>query len=72
MLFTDGISDERGTQKKRLGERAVLDVVKARRADPAWRIVDGVFALVEGHMGAMSPRDDQALVVLRTQVMVDG
>ncbi|HEY3288247.1 MAG TPA: GAF domain-containing SpoIIE family protein phosphatase [Gemmatimonadaceae bacterium] len=66
VLFTDGISDARGAQKKRLGERAVLDVVTARRADPAWRIVDGVFALLEGHMGAMPPRDDQALVVLRT------
>jgi sigma-B regulation protein RsbU (phosphoserine phosphatase) len=66
VLFTDGISDERGTQKKRLGETRVLEVVKARRADPAWRIVDGVFALVEGHMGDLPPRDDQALVVLRT------
>ncbi len=72
VLFTDGISDERGTQKKRLGERAVLEVVKARRAEAAWRIVDGVFALVEGHMGAMTPRDDQALVVLRTTKMGDG
>ncbi|MBM3908465.1 MAG: SpoIIE family protein phosphatase [Gemmatimonadetes bacterium] len=66
VLFTDGISDARSSQKKRLGEQAVLEVVKARRADPAWRIVDGVFALVEGHMGAMPPRDDQAIVVLRT------
>jgi sigma-B regulation protein RsbU (phosphoserine phosphatase) len=66
VLFTDGISDARGAQKKRLGERAVLEVAMARRADPAWRIVDGVFALVEGHMGANPPRDDQALVVLRT------
>lgn len=71
VLFTDGISDARGAQKKRLGERAVLDVVTARRADPAWRVVDGVFALVEGHMGAMPPRDDQAIVVLRTKPTVD-
>ncbi|MBW7935427.1 MAG: hypothetical protein H3C62_17825, partial [Gemmatimonadaceae bacterium] len=47
-------------------------VVTARRADPAWRVVDGVFALVEGHMGAMPPRDDQAIVVLRTKPTVDG
>ncbi len=65
VLFTDGISDARNAQKKRLGERAVLEVVTARRAEAAWRVVDGVFALVEGHMGAMPPRDDQALVVLR-------
>jgi len=66
VFFTDGISDARDTQKKRLGESSVLEVVKARRADAPWRIVDGVFALVEGHMGAVPPRDDQALVVLRT------
>ncbi|MBI2408202.1 MAG: SpoIIE family protein phosphatase [Gemmatimonadetes bacterium] len=66
VLFTDGISDARGAQKKRLGESAVLEVVTARRAEAAWRIVDGVFALLEGHMGALPPRDDQALVVLRT------
>lgn len=68
VLFTDGISDARGAQKKRLGERAVLDVVTARRAEPAWRVVDGVFALLEGHMGTLPPRDDQAIVVLRTAV----
>jgi sigma-B regulation protein RsbU (phosphoserine phosphatase) len=66
VLFTDGISDARGAHKKRLGESAVLEVVTARRAEAAWRIVDGVFALLEGHMGALPPRDDQALVVLRT------
>ena len=72
VLFTDGISDARDAQKKRLGEAPVLEVVKARRADAPWRIVDGVFALVEGHMGAVPPRDDQALVVLRTNGTVDG
>jgi len=72
VLFTDGIPDARGTPKKRLGEAPVLEVVKARRADAPWRIVDGVFALVEGHMGEMPPRDDQALVVLRTMAQAEG
>ena len=66
VLFTDGIPDARDAHKKRLGESPVLAVVQARRADAPWRIIDGVFALVEGHMGAVPPRDDQALVVLRT------
>ena len=66
VLFTDGIPDARDAQKKRLGESPVLEVVTARRAEAPWRIVDGVFALVEGHMGAVPPRDDQAIVVLRT------
>ncbi len=66
VLFTDGIPDARSSEKKRLGEAPVLEVVTARRAEAPWRIVDGVFALVAGHMGAVPPRDDQAIVVLRT------
>jgi sigma-B regulation protein RsbU (phosphoserine phosphatase) len=66
VLFTDGVSDARDDRGKVLGEARVLEVVKARRADPPQRVVDGVFALVEGHMGRVTPEDDQAVVVLRT------
>jgi sigma-B regulation protein RsbU (phosphoserine phosphatase) len=72
VLFTDGIPDARNAQKRRLNEAPVMEVVKARRAEAPWRIVDGVFALVEGHMGEVPPRDDQALVVLRTTKTGDG
>jgi sigma-B regulation protein RsbU (phosphoserine phosphatase) len=66
VLFTDGISDARDDRGRVLGETKVLDVVKARRADPPQRVIDGVFALLEGHMGRVTPEDDQALVVLRS------
>ena len=66
VLFTDGVSDARDDRGRVLGEQKVLDVVKARRAEPPQRVVDGVFALVEGHMGRVTPEDDQALVVLRS------
>lgn len=65
VLFTDGISDARDESGTVLGEDAVLSVVRARRHEPPQRIVDGVFALLEGHMGRVTPADDQALVVLR-------
>ena len=66
VLFTDGISDARDDATRVLGEARVLDVVRARRADSPSRVVDGVFALLEGHMGGGAPADDQAIVVLRT------
>jgi sigma-B regulation protein RsbU (phosphoserine phosphatase) len=66
VLFTDGVSDARDDRGRVLGEARVLEVVKARRAEPPQRVVDGVFALVEGHMGRVTPEDDQALVVLRS------
>lgn len=66
VLFTDGISDARDDRGRVLGEKKVLDVVKARRAESPQRVIDGVFALLEGHMGRVTPEDDQALVVLRS------
>jgi len=66
VLFTDGISDARDAHGAVLGEERVLDVVRARRKEVPSRIVDGVFALLEGHMGAVEAADDQALVVVRT------
>jgi len=66
VMFTDGVSDARDVRGQGLGEKRVLDVLRARRREVPSRIVDGVFALVEGHMGRMRPHDDQAVVVLRT------
>ncbi len=66
VMFTDGVSDARDARGATLGEKRVLDVLRARRREVPSRIVDGVFALVEGHMGRMRPHDDQAVVVLRS------
>ena len=66
VLFTDGVCDARDLEGRTLGEARVLEVLAARRAEPPSRIVDGVFALLEGHMGGTAAPDDQALLVLRT------
>ena len=66
VLFTDGLSDARDPHGVALGEARVLDVLRARRKEVPSRIVDGVFALVEGHMGRQPAHDDQAIVVLRS------
>jgi len=66
VLFTDGVCDARDIDGKTLGESRVLDVLAARRGDTPERVVDGVFALLEGHMGGGIAPDDQAVLVLRT------
>ncbi len=66
VIFTDGVSDARDLKGNAIGERRVLDVLRARRREVPSRIVDGVFALVEGHMGRVPAHDDQAVVVLRS------
>lgn len=66
VLFTDGISDARDARGEVLGEDRVLEVLRARRREVPSRIIDGVFALVEGHLRNGAPADDQAIVVLRS------
>ncbi len=66
VLFTDGVSDARDPRGAMLGEARVLEVLRARRREVPSRIVDGVFALVEGHMRNAPAADDQAVVVLRS------
>lgn len=65
VLFTDGVCDARNLDGELLGEPRVLDVIAARRHETPERIVDGIFALLEGHMGGVAPSDDQAVVVVR-------
>jgi sigma-B regulation protein RsbU (phosphoserine phosphatase) len=65
VLFTDGVSDARDPEGRALGELPVLEVIAARRRDAPERIVDGVFALLEGHMGGVAAADDQAVVIVR-------
>ena len=66
VLFTDGVCDARDGAHRTLGEAKVLEVIRARRKDTPGRIIDGVFALLEGHMGGVAPPDDQALLIVRT------
>jgi sigma-B regulation protein RsbU (phosphoserine phosphatase) len=66
VLFTDGVPDAHDHNRGMLGEAKVLEVLSARKSETPERIVDGVFALLEGHMGGIAAPDDQALLVLRT------
>lgn len=66
VLFTDGVTDARDQHGNALGEPRVLEVLRARHGEVPSRIVDGVFSLVEGHMGRQPALDDQAIVVLRS------
>jgi sigma-B regulation protein RsbU (phosphoserine phosphatase) len=66
LLFTDGISDARNRLDARLGEQAVLDVVREHRAAPPAEIIDRVFQMLALHTGDAPLRDDLTLVVLRS------
>jgi len=66
VLFTDGIVDTRSPAGTRIGESAVLDVVKKQRRKGPDEIISAVFDLLGYHsVGAASP-DDLTMLVLRT------
>ncbi|MCC6931164.1 MAG: SpoIIE family protein phosphatase [Gemmatimonadaceae bacterium] len=66
LLFTDGIADARNRLDVRLGEKRVLDVVKATRTEHPDVIVERVFGALRAHAGEAIRRDDLTLLVART------
>ena len=66
LLFTDGLTDARNAAGESLGEQPVLDTVAHYRTGTPAEIVDRVFETLGRHAGDVPPRDDQAIVVLRS------
>ena len=66
VLFTDGIVDSRNADGTRLGEAAVLDVVRRNRTKAPAKIVDAVFKHLHEYSGDVKSPDDLTLLVLRT------
>jgi sigma-B regulation protein RsbU (phosphoserine phosphatase) len=65
LLFTDGLSDARNRQGRRLGEEAVVESVVRHRGASPQTILDRTFELVQTHTGDVPLRDDQTMVVVR-------
>jgi sigma-B regulation protein RsbU (phosphoserine phosphatase) len=66
LLFTDGLSDARGSGGDRFGESRVLDVARHRRTQPPSEVLAGVFEAVAVHTGGLGLPDDQTCVIVRT------
>lgn len=63
LLFSDGVSDTRDDQDRALGEARVLDLVRARRDQPAGDVVEHVLSFASG-VSAVAP-DDRTILVLK-------
>ncbi len=66
LLFTDGITDARNHDGKRLDEQPVLDCVVQHRDEAPLQIAGRVFALLDDYTGDVPRRDDLTLVVLKS------
>ena len=66
VLFTDGVVDMRNPQGARIGEPAVLDLVRKKLKKQPEEIVSSVFDLLEKHSSGTQSPDDLTFVVLRT------
>jgi sigma-B regulation protein RsbU (phosphoserine phosphatase) len=66
VLFTDGLSDARSPTGQRLGEEALLAVLRRSRAESPMQILTRLIDLVEAHSGDTPRRDDQTIVILHS------
>jgi len=66
VLFTDGLSDARSRTGQRLGEEALLEVLRRNREEPPSVILNRLIELVEEHSGDTPRRDDQTIVLLHS------
>jgi len=66
LLFTDGVSDARDREGRRLGEERVLELARDHRDEAPSRIVERIFALLDEHTGETRRRDDLTIVALRS------
>ena len=66
MLFTDGIVDIRNAAGIRIGETAILDVVRKHRAKTPRDVVAKVFDRLGQYSGGATSPDDLTMLVLRS------
>ena len=66
VLFTDGMVDTRDPEGTRIGESAVLDVVRKNMKKAPAEIVKSVFDRLEQYSGGIASPDDLTMLVLRT------
>lgn len=66
VLFTDGVSDARNRYDQRLGESAIIDLVRAHRHEPPAAILDRALRRLQQHMGDVLRRDDLTIVIARS------
>jgi sigma-B regulation protein RsbU (phosphoserine phosphatase) len=66
VLFTDGVTDARNVNGERLGEEAVLDVIRRYHDRKPPEILDRIFDVLNAHTRGAPRRDDLTVVVLRS------
>ena len=66
VLFTDGLSDARSSGGQRLGEEALLEIIRKYRRESPAEILTRLIDLVEAHSGNTPRRDDQTIVLLHS------
>jgi sigma-B regulation protein RsbU (phosphoserine phosphatase) len=66
VLFTDGVSDALNEAGERIGEEAVLDMVREWRHEPPTTIVERVFKALQEYTSDIPLLDDMTFVVLKS------
>jgi sigma-B regulation protein RsbU (phosphoserine phosphatase) len=66
VLFTDGVSDARNRDGARLGENAVLQIVRSFAGAEPSTILDRIIETLDEHRDGAVLRDDLTIVLVRS------
>jgi len=65
LFYTDGITEAMNEKQQQLGEKAIIDVLKKKRHQPAERIQRAILEKVEKFRGSAEQHDDVTMVVVK-------
>lgn len=64
-IYSDGVTEATNAAEEEFGERRLLEVLRAHRANPAAQVVEAVRQAVGEFTGAAPPADDLTILVAR-------
>jgi len=67
ILYTDGLSESRNTEKEEYGSERLADVCRTRPKATARELMDAIFMDLDAFTGASPAADDRTLVIVRRQ-----
>jgi phosphoserine phosphatase RsbU/P len=65
LFYTDGITEAMDENQQQLGEKAIIDVLKKKRHQPAERIQRAILEKVEKFRGSAEQHDDVTMVIVK-------
>jgi len=65
-LMTDGVEESMSADQELFGQKRIVDLLRARREEPAAAIVEALHQAARGHIAGQDQPDDYTTIILKT------